>query len=236
MVILLHAGAAVTARGISLVVVAGVRLYREGLAALLGSRPNVTLVGAAATAEEAIALVAERRPHLVTIDAGTPDSLAIAEHILRLSPATRVIAFGMTEDEPDVQAWATAGATGFVTREGSIEELTTAMETVMRGEVASTPRIGAMLLRRLARRDRAEGSAYAFPSVPLTSREREIVTLIDLGLTNKEIAQRLNIEVCTVKNHVHHLLQKLNVTSRAAAAARLRGPARSPSTATTRSE
>ena len=223
---LLHTPHTVTPRGISLVIVAGIRLYREGLATLLPSRPHVTLAGTAASADEALTVVAGRRPSLVIIDAGTPDALLIAEHIRHLSAPTRMVVFGIAEEnEAQILAFAAVGVTGFVTCDASLDDLAAAMDTVAHGEVASTPRIAAILLRRIALSDRIERGAVGGSSQMLTVRERQILTLIDLGLANKEIAQRLNIEVSTVKNHVHHLLQKLHVTSRSAAAARLRSPA-----------
>ena len=211
-------------RETSLVIVAGIRLYREGLATLLPSRPHVALAGTAATADEALAVVTKQRPTLVIIDVGTPNALSIAHYVRRLSASTRMIIFGVSEaDEAAILEWAAAGVTGFVTRDGSLDDLLAAIDSVIHGEVASTPRIASILLRRLTSSDRVD-RGYGESSDALTLRERQILTLIDLGLSNKEIAQRLDIEVSTVKNHVHHLLQKLNVTSRSAAAARLRTP------------
>ena len=91
---------------------------------------------------------------------------------------------------------------------------------MMRGELLCPPRTAALLLGRLA--SLAKGETNNLDGVTLTRREREIVTLIDGGRSNKEIALRLNIEVATVKNHVHRILDKLQVTTRAEAAARLR--------------
>jgi DNA-binding NarL/FixJ family response regulator len=211
----------VNSGGLSVLIVAGIRLYREGLAALLPGRPDLVLAGTAACADEALAITAEQRPDLAIIDAGTSGARAIAEHIHRSSPGTRLLVFGVSEDEPEILSWASAGVTGYVTRDGSLQDLTAAIDAVMRDEVASTPRIASILLRRFARTQRADGAPDFAPAL-LTARERQILSLIELGLSNKDIAQRLNIEISTVKNHVHHLLQKLHVTSRAAAAARVR--------------
>ncbi|HJR59954.1 MAG TPA: response regulator transcription factor [Vicinamibacterales bacterium] len=206
----------------SLVVVAAVRLYREGLATLLAARHDIALAGTASTADEALPLVSEHRPDVVVIDATTPGAIPLIEHIRPLVPGIRVIAFGVQEEDREILAWAAAGVSGYVPRDGSMDDLTAAIANVMRGEVSCSPRIAATLLRRLTSGIGVDGGAFDPATAPLTARERQILTLIDLGLSNKEIAQRLNIEVATVKNHVHHLLQKLHVTSRAAAAARFR--------------
>ena len=104
-----------------------------------------------------------------------------------------------------------------MTSDASVAELVAAIESVARGESLCTPSVAAALMRRLA--SLARSWADADPIEPLTRREREILELIDEGLSNKQIAQRLRIELPTVKNHVHHILGKLGVHRRAEAAA-----------------
>jgi DNA-binding NarL/FixJ family response regulator len=100
-----------------------------------------------------------------------------------------------------------------------LDDIVAATTAVVRGETACSPRVAATLLRRVA--DRARERPYS-EFAPLTSRERQVVALIDEGLSNKEIAARLCIELSTVKNHVHNLLEKLGARGRAEAAARVR--------------
>jgi DNA-binding NarL/FixJ family response regulator len=102
--------------------------------------------------------------------------------------------------------WAEVGAVGFVPRDASLEDLVETIESAVRGELRCTATLAAKLVQALSSRERpAAGHA---PRSPLTARESEIVQLIDEGLSNKEIAVRLGIEVATVKNHVHNLLEK----------------------------
>ncbi len=109
-----------------------------------------------------------------------------------------------------------------MTREASLEELVEVVESVARGESLLAPRIGALLLRRVAE---AAGHKRAPTAAGrLTPRELQVVGLIDEGLSNKQIAARLSIELATVKNHVHSILEKLEVERRAEAAARVRQP------------
>jgi DNA-binding NarL/FixJ family response regulator len=125
----------------------------------------------------------------------------------------------MPDSEESVLAFAEAGIAGYVPREGSVQDLVDAVERAVRGELQCSPQLAGAIIRRLAWRA-AAGSD--FPRGPLTARETEIVRLIDQGLSNKEIAVRLGIEVATVKNHVHNLLEKLRVRRRAEAAAHIR--------------
>jgi DNA-binding NarL/FixJ family response regulator len=108
---------------------------------------------------------------------------------------------------------------GYVPRDASADELVRTVRSVARGELPCSPRIAAMLFRELATMDAAV-PAPALAS--LTYREREVVALVDRGLSNKEIAAELGIELPTVKNHVHRVLEKLDVRGRSAAAARMR--------------
>ena len=134
-------------------------------------------------------------------------------------PDAHVVALGVPEDESEVIACAEAGAAGLVTLEGSLDDLEAMLESVGRGETLCSPRVAAALLRRVAAlADDHAASGHA----RLTAREREIVQLVDRGLSNKEIARELQIELTTVKNHVHNILDKLHVRRRADAAARVR--------------
>ena len=131
----------------------------------------------------------------------------------------RVVAFAVPETEDDIIACAEAGVAACVTREASIDELVATIERVGSGESLCSPQVAAVLLRRVATLAAARSDE---PAATLTSREREILDLIAEGLSNKQIGQVLCIQVPTVKNHVHNLLEKLEVHSRHEAAALLR--------------
>ena len=201
---------------IRVVLVARVRLYREGLAQMLGHRDGLTLLAALADPMEAVAVVQELAPDVVLIDMTTSESHAGMREIRRLFPDVSVVAFGLVEVERDVLTCVEAGASGYVTRDGSVDDLVRVVESAARGELQCSPRIAGSLLRRVAAlaSDRDPGAAAA----RLTTREREIGRLIGQDLSNKQIAGRLGIEVATVKNHVHNLLEKLNVHRRSEAA------------------
>jgi DNA-binding NarL/FixJ family response regulator len=108
-----------------------------------------------------------------------------------------------------------------VEREGSLEDLETAVELAARGEIHCSPRIASALARRLA--VLADDEAPPEPTLGLTARELQVVELIQEGLSNKEIAQQLCIELPTVKHHVHHILSKLDVPRRADVARKISG-------------
>src|SRR5438034_711966 len=199
---------------IRVAIVADIRLYREGLARILERQPNISVVATAATSDGSLAPLSQLAPDLILIDMAMPDSPAAIRRVAVAAPGAKVVSLSVREgeDHGDVLASAEAGAIAYVPREASLEDLVAVIECAVRGEAVCSPRVAGALLRRIAalatdgRSDRVQAH--------LTSREREIMGLIDEGLSNKEIAKRLRIEVATVKNHVHNLLEKLPVQRR----------------------
>jgi two-component system nitrate/nitrite response regulator NarL len=210
---------------LSVLIVSEVRLHREGLAELLARRDSLRIIGTAAQAEDALLKACELSPEVVVLDQMLPESLPFSRTLGEVRPDIRVVALGVPDSEESVLAFAEAGVAGYVPREGSVEDLVHAIQLAARGELQCSPQLAGSIIRRLAWRAAAGGD---LPHSPLTSRESEIVRHIDLGRSNKEIAAQLGIEVATVKNHVHNVLEKLRVRRRGEAAARCRGHGRLP--------
>jgi DNA-binding NarL/FixJ family response regulator len=202
------------------VIVADIRLYREGLAAMLNREPGLVVVATATDAQAAVRTARETRPDVALVDLGMADGTAVLRRLADGAPDTAVVALTVPETERVVIDCAEAGVAGYVTRAGSLNDVVAAVTSAARGEAHCSPRMARMLLRRLRTLDREPAVTGA--DTFLTTRELEIVDLIDEGLSNKEIAQRLTIEVPTVKNHVHHILEKLQVQRRSQAAAQVR--------------
>ena len=208
---------------IRVLIVAAVRLYREGMAASLDKRDRLVVIGTAGTSVAALDLAAALGVDVVVLDMAIEQSVDLVRAIRRIVPDVKAVAFGVDGNETDIVALAEAGVAGYVPSDASMDDLTATIAGVVKGDVVCPPLVAAALLRHVG--TMAVGGRDVRTPDQLTSREIEVLSLIDAGLTNKEIAVRLHIEVATVKNHVHHLLEKLHVTSRAAAAARL-GPRR----------
>ena len=205
---------------IDVVVVAGIPLYREGLALALGHGGRVQVVGTAAGSQEALSRGRDLQPDVVLVDVGMDGGFDTVRALCEATPKTKVVALAVSDTEADVIACAEAGASGYVPRDGTVDDLETVVESVARGEIECSPRIAASLLRRVgALAAELRGPS---PNSSLTAREQEIAELLDQGLTNKEIAQKLSIAVPTVKNHVHRILDKLHVHRRTEAAGRLK--------------
>ncbi len=206
--------------GVRVFIVAEVRLYREGLAQVLERDERVTVLGAAAQVGEALAFLGAMPPDVILLSTGLDDAVPKIGMLSAAAPDAKVIALAVPAVENEVVAWAEAGAHGFLTCDGSLEDLVLAIESAVRDEMPCPPRLAAALLRRVCVLA-AEPSAGNLER-RLTLRERQFTELLREGLSNKEIATRLHIELTTVKNHVHNILEKLQVRSRGEAVARLR--------------
>ena len=194
-------------------VVSPVRLHREGLASLLARDPRISVVGDAAPDE--LHGLRDTPVEIVLLDAADGAQTRVRQ-LVETMPAAKIVAVVVDESDDAVVAWAEAGVAGYVDRRASLDELLDTVHSVARGEVSVSPSVAATLLRRVA--TLAGGAPASSPLPPLTKRELEIVALIEEGLSNKEIASRLCIGLPTVKNHVHNVLEKLNVRRRADAA------------------
>jgi two-component system, NarL family, nitrate/nitrite response regulator NarL len=201
-------------------IISEVRLYREGLARLLPRDERLDIVGTAGDVPEALEVVAGlgEPPEAVLLDVPAPRGLEALRRLEPELPTARIVALNVSDaDGAAVVAWAEAGISGLLARDADVDEVAQAVATTAAGGTVCSPRLAALLLERVA------ATAGERPAAaPLTSREREIAELLEQGLSNKEIAARLHIELPTVKNHVHSILTKLKASRRGQAAAMLR--------------
>lgn len=195
-------------------------LHREYLSAVFAS--NGTAAPAAAwDLQSLFAALTANPPDLVLLNLDTRDSALLLHATLEICPEVRVIVLGMSEDdEAGIVACAEAGVAGYHLRTESLEDLMSLIHKVADGEASCSPRISAILLRRLSAL--ATKRQPATQELVLTGREAQILRMLELGMTNRDIADELCIAVHTVKNHVHSVLTKLGVSTRAEAAARFR--------------
>ena len=206
---------------IRLLIVADILLYAQGLRELLLREPDFEDVEIAADTSTAVASLRARRPNVVLLDLALPHGAFTARTQLESDPSVKIVALAVPETEEHVIACAEAGASAYVTRDASVRTLADTLVGVSRGELRCSPKMTSSLFRCINKLSTAGTPCPS--SAHLTSREREVVELIDNGCSNKQIARKLSIEVATVKHHVHNLLAKLHVSRRGEAAARFRG-------------
>jgi two-component system, NarL family, nitrate/nitrite response regulator NarL len=204
---------------VRVMVVADVRMYRDGLAAGLRAEPAVDVVAALSRPPSDLGAFA---PDVVVYDVSRADALPAVRDLLRRAPAAKVVVVAIPERDGDLLAYAEAGVSGYVTSEQSVDDVAGAVRAVARGEMICTPRMAATLLHHVAALAAGIEAQPSPAGHPLTPRELDIVELIERGMSNKQIGRTLHIEVATVKNHVHNVLEKLHVQRRGEAAAQLR--------------
>jgi DNA-binding NarL/FixJ family response regulator len=205
---------------ISVVLIEDNRLLREGLEAMIRSQVGFKILASSSDAETALRAVREVKPDVVLVDFGLEDydSLTLTATVRTEAPEARVIVMGILPLQEDVANFVQAGASGFIMKDASLEELFATIRAVADGAEVLPPALTNTLFSQIARGTVAN-SASILDAVRLTGRERQVVELLGEGLSNKEIAARLEIAVHTVKSHVHNVLEKLALRSRLEVAA-----------------
>jgi two-component system, NarL family, nitrate/nitrite response regulator NarL len=215
------------ARRLRIVIVSEVRFVRENLAEFLERDPSVTVVRLCADLAEVARLSPGLQADVVLVDAALRDGAAAARRTRQVKPDLRIIAYGVRETKEDVIAWAEAGVIGYVPNTAAPADLVRLIVDVHGGEQLCSGRVAAELLHRIAVTE-SLGIGRNAASPALTRREREAAELIATGLSDKEIARRLNISLATAKVHVHNLLGKLNAQRRGQVVVRLHEHAQHP--------
>lgn len=186
-------------------------VVRTGLQMLLESEPEVTIVGNAASGEEAMKAAEELKPDVIVMDIGLPDisGIEVTTKIKEQWPEIAVVALTIHEDEEYFFQMLDAGASGYIPKRAAPEELLTAISAASRGEVYLYPSLAKLLVKDYleegTQEDRLDG---------LTARELEVLELVAEGLTNREIGQQLSISHKTVARHRENIMEKLNLHSR----------------------
>lgn len=193
-----------------------VQLYKDAIAELLSQQQDIDLIGVEPSDLEILALIDGPVSGLVLLDMTTPGAFALAKRLMAERPSARILGFGVDIVALDVISCAEAGLRGFVPRTASIADLVTAVKRVAMGETVCSAGVADGLFQDL----RDVGAAR---KDVLTSRQIEIAGLLGRGLSNKDIARHLSLGPSTVKNHVHEILARLEVTTRAEAGRRVNG-------------
>jgi DNA-binding NarL/FixJ family response regulator len=196
-------------------------MFRAGLTATLELDTDITVVGSADTAAQALPLVAEQRPDVVVLDVGLPDGsgVSLVPRILAELPDCRVLMLTSYDDDSTVYAALRAGARGYVIKNADADEIVRAVHTVASGAGHFSPSVVERITEHVASGGRSSDSAL-FPE--LTRREREILTLIAQGYGNTYIADYFVLSLKTVRNHVSNVMAKIGAGSRAEAVAKAR--------------
>jgi DNA-binding NarL/FixJ family response regulator len=200
----------VAAKSLRLLLVDDHPVVRKGLASCLARQPNLKIAGEAADGQEAIRKARELAPDLVLMDIDMPqmDGLAATEALRKELPQIKVLILSMCRNTDYAMRILESGARGYVLKEAPLEELLHAIEVVSSGKTFFSPEVARLTLDQFVRGHGPNSAASL-----ITQREREVLIAIAEGLTNKEIACRLNVGVRTIETHRERIMRKLNIHS-----------------------
>ena len=191
-------------------------LFRRGLEMVLGDEPDIELVGEASDGAEAVERALEIMPDIVLMDVRMPKRSGIeaTTQIREVLPDAKILMLTMSDEEADLYEAIKAGASGYLLKEISIEEVADAIRSVRAGQSRISPSMASKLLTEFAAISKATDERPQMPTPRLTDREMEVLRLVAQGLNNRDIAKQLFISENTVKNHIRNILEKLHLHSR----------------------
>lgn len=201
--------------GIRVMVVDDHPMWRDAVERDLGDA-GFEVVAVASTGEQAIARAAATRPQVVVLDLQIPppSGVEVTATVLRADPAARVLILSASGEERDVLEAVKAGATGYLVKSASREDLIDAVRRVAEGDSVFTPGLAGLVLGEFRRLEQARSAPETPPGEQLTARETEILKLVAKGLSYRQIGDRLFLSHRTVQNHVQNCLRKLQMHNR----------------------
>ncbi|MFB9763765.1 response regulator [Nocardioides kongjuensis] len=199
---------------VRVVVVDDQELFRRGLTMLLGIEDGIEVVGEASNGIDGVSLVVSSVPDVVLLDVRMPKQSGIEAcvAIKEAVPMTKIIMLTVSDDEADLYEAVKSGASGYLLKDSSIEEVAQGIRVVADGQSLISPSMAAKLIdefKTMSKPDRTAG-----PALKLTERELEVLRFVARGLSNRDVAAQLAISENTVKNHVRNILEKLQLHSR----------------------
>ncbi len=189
------------------------RLVREALTAMLNRLPDIDVVASDVAGS---AQLAEARPRVLLLDVGLrdQDSLRLAATLMEEHPGAKIIVMDLLPVNEEIREFVNAGVSGFVLKDATFDEFVETIRSVAAGKNVLPPRMTESLFAQIAREAAGQERSHVEEDVRMTPREREVIDLIGEGLSNKEIAHRLNIATHTVKSHVRNVMEKLELHTR----------------------
>jgi DNA-binding NarL/FixJ family response regulator len=192
------------------------RLLRDGIKAIINKQADLTVVAATAGNHDTLLKARSLKPQVVLMDLGlrSENGVRVVATLTRELPQTKVIGMGLMPSQLDIVELVEAGAAGFILKDAAIEEVLETIRAVARGMRILPPLLTGSLFNHVVEHAVRQVRGKLPEAGRMTKREREIIALIAEAMSNKEIAQRLNLSTYTVKSHIHNILEKMALHSR----------------------
>jgi DNA-binding NarL/FixJ family response regulator len=192
------------------------RVLCEGLTMMLNGQPDMRVVSAIRTGNNVLLKASQTKPDVILMDVSLKSLKvsSVVESIREQMPDVKVIGMGLVPTQLDIVEFVEAGASGFILKDATIKDFLESIRSVTRGEKVLPPILTGSVFTHVVELALKKRTGKIIPAVRMTKREREIIALIADSLSNKEIAQHLNIGTHTVKSHVHNIMEELALHSR----------------------
>lgn len=191
------------------------RLLREGLSAMLKEQPDIKVAASQGNSDAAVK-ARKLKPTIILLDLGlrSQHSLRLVGMLKKVAPEAKIVGMDLVPVQEDLVQYVEAGVSGFVLKDATFDDFLATIRSVAKGINVLPPLLTQSLFSQIVEHATRKRKGNPFTSVRMTGREREVIALISEGLSNKEIAQRLNLATDTVKSHVHNILEKLALHTR----------------------
>jgi DNA-binding NarL/FixJ family response regulator len=201
---------------LSILLIEDNRILRDGIKAMINTQPDMKVVAASGGNHDTLLQARTSKPQVIIIDLSlrNENGLRVVAHLSKEMPQTKVIGMGLIPSQQDIVDFVEAGASGFILKDATVEAVLETIRAVARGEKVLPPLLTGSLFSHVVTHALHKGGARLHDAVHMTKREREVIVLIAEGLSNKEIASRLNLSTFTVKSHIHNILEKMALHSR----------------------
>ena len=201
---------------IRILVIEDNRVLRDGITTMLNDQTDMYVAATIGSGNDVMLKASRIKPHVILMDVGLKNlnESSVVESVRKEMPVSKVIGMGLMPSQADIVEFVEAGASGFILKDATIKEFLGTIRSVAQGVKVLPPSLTGSLFSHVAELALKKGKGKIANAVRMTKREREIITLIADGMSNKEIAQQLNIATHTVKSHVHNIMEKLALHSR----------------------
>ena len=203
-------------RKIRLLLIEDNRLLRDGLFSILKSHKDIDIIAASGDGKRTLTKIKQLKPNIVLLDLGlrSQNSLRVVEVVKQDFPLAKIIVMDLAPVQADILQYVKAGANGFILKDASLNDFLITIRSVSEGATILPPLLIDSLFSQIVDHAVREGKTKLREAVRMTQREREVITLLSEGMSNKEIAQRIHISTYTVKSHIHNIMEKLALHTR----------------------
>jgi DNA-binding NarL/FixJ family response regulator len=203
-------------RKIRLLLIEDNRLLRDGLFSILKSHKDIDIIAASGDGKRTLAKIKQLKPNIVLLDLGlrSQNSLRVVEVVKQDFPLAKIIVMDLAPVQADILQYVKAGANGFILKDASLNDFLITIRSVSEGATILPPLLIDSLFSQIVDHAVREGKTKLKEAVLMTQREREVITLLSEGMSNKEIAHRIHISTYTVKSHIHNIMEKLALHTR----------------------